>query len=119
MAAKLLARRWNPGEQNWSSVGPKPHRDFIKMIVGYALTCKMPIAAVSDTIVEARCQARRGGRTRITAGNLRSALLNYRIPSDAALQQAFQPTEKRRKLTIQTAGSSFASVLQRPCMRVA
>jgi hypothetical protein len=100
VAAKLLARRWNADEGKWSTAGPKPHRDFIKMIVGYALTCKMPFPAVSDTIVEARYQARKNGRTHVAAGDLRSALLNYRIPSDAALQQAFETPGKRRTLGV-------------------
>src|ERR1700751_4183261 len=100
--------------------GSVPHRDFIKMIVGYALTCKMPIAAVSDTIMEARYQARKNGRSSIASGDLRNALPNYRIPSDAALQQAFQPVEKRRRmLAIQAVGDSVASALQRRCTRVA
>jgi len=95
VAAKLLATRWNTRQERWEANGLVPHCDFIKMIVGYALTCKMPISAVSDTIVEARYQARKNGRIHIAAGDLRSAILNYRIPSDAALQQAFEPPRKR------------------------
>jgi AAA domain len=98
VAAKLLAARWDPDRERWEVNGPAPHRDFIKMIVGYALTCKMQIPAVSDTIAEARYQARKDGRGSITARDLRSALLNYRIPSDAALQQAFEPPARRQTL---------------------
>jgi hypothetical protein len=119
IAAKLLATRWNTAHQRWEMDGSVPHHDFIKMIVGYALTCKMPIAAVSDTIMEARYQARKNMRGYIASEDLRSALLNYRIPSDAALQQAFQPVEKRRMLAMQTVGDSLASTLQRRCTGVA
>jgi hypothetical protein len=119
VAAKLLAMRWNTAQQRWERDGSVPHRDFIKMIVGYALTCKMPIAAVSDAITEARYQARKNGRAYIVSADLRSALFNYRIPCDAALQQAFQPIEKRRMLAVQTVGDSLASALQGRCMRVA
>jgi ABC-type dipeptide/oligopeptide/nickel transport system ATPase component len=101
IAAKLLAMRWNTAKERWEIYDSVPQRDFIKMIVGYALTCKMPIAAVSDTIMEARYQARKNKRGYIASADLQSALLNYRIPSDAALQQAFQPVEKRRMLAIQ------------------
>jgi hypothetical protein len=109
--------RWNTAQQRWEMDGSVPHRDFVKMIVGYALTCKMPVAAVSDTIMEARYQARKNMRGYLASVDLRSALLNYRIPSDAALQQAFQPIEKRRMLAIQTVSDSFPSALQRRCTR--
>ena len=58
VARKMLAMQWNSGEQKWSVAGPKPDPDFIKMVVGYALTCKMRLPAVVDTITEARHQAR-------------------------------------------------------------
>jgi len=51
---------------------------------------------ISDTVEEARYQARKNGRTQIAAGDLRKALLDFRIPSDAALQRAFENPEKRR-----------------------
>jgi hypothetical protein len=60
------------------------------MIVGYSLTCKMRLPAVSDTIQEARYQARKNGRSQIAATDIRTALLDYRIPSDEALQEAFE-----------------------------
>jgi hypothetical protein len=100
VGARLLAVRWNADERRWSAAGAKPPRDFVKMVVGYALTCKMALPAVADTITEARYQARRNGRTSIAAGDLRNALLSYRIPSDAALQQAFEAPGKRRTLSV-------------------
>src|SRR5229473_1487416 len=80
VAAKLLAMRWNSDEQKWSVAGPKPHPDYIKMVVGYALTCKMRLPAVTDTIREARHQARKHGRSVIAARDIRAALLDYQIP---------------------------------------
>jgi AAA domain len=96
VAAQLLAMRWNASEQRWNILGPAPCQSFIRLVVGYALTCKMPLPAVSDTVEEARYQARKNGRTNITAGDLRNALLDFRIPSDAALQRAFEKPDKRR-----------------------
>jgi hypothetical protein len=96
VAARLLAIRWNASEQRWNIAGSTPCRNFIRLVVGYALTCKMPFPAVSDTIEEARYQARKNGRTQIVAVDLRHALLDFRIPSDAALQRAFESPEKRR-----------------------
>jgi len=119
VAAKLLAMRWNSDEQEWSAAGPKPHLDFIKMVVGYALTCKMRLPAVTDTIGEARHQARKHGRSQILATDIRAALLDYQIPSDEALQRAFEPTEKRPQLAIQAISGSFAPILQRRCTRLA
>jgi hypothetical protein len=55
----------------------------------------------------------------IASGDLRSTLFNYRIPSDAALQQAFQPVGKGRMLAIQTVGDSLASAPQGRYTRVA
>ena len=96
VASRLLAMRWNSHEQRWNASGPAPHRDFIKMVVGYALTCKMRLPAVANTIDEARYQARRHGRSQILATDIRTALLDYQIPSDDALQQTFEAVARRR-----------------------
>jgi hypothetical protein len=65
------------------------------MIVGYALTSKMRLPAVTATVEEARYQARKRGRSHIAATDIRDALLDYQIPSDEAMQQAFEPSERR------------------------
>lgn len=96
VAARLLAMRWNASEQQWNLAGSSASRNFVHLVVGYALTCKMSLPAISDTIEEARYQARKNGRTQIAARDLRNALLDFRIPSDAALQRAFEKPEKRR-----------------------
>jgi len=119
VAARLLAMRWNSHDQRWNASGPTPQRDSIKMVVGYALTCKMRLPAVANTVEEARYQARQHGRSQILATDIRAALLDYQIPSDEALQQAFQPVEKRRELTIQTVRGSVALPLQRSSTSVA
>ena len=90
VAVKLLAIRWNVQQEKWNVAGPTPHRDFIKMIVGYALTSKMRLPAVAATVEEARYQARKNGRSYIVATDIRTALLDYQIPSDEALRNAFQ-----------------------------
>src|SRR5713101_8019482 len=119
VAARLLAMRWNSHDQQWNASGPAAHRDFIKMVVGYALTCNMRLPAVANTVEEARHQARRHGRSQILATDIRSALFDYQIPSDEALQQAFHPTEKRREVAALTVGGSFAPILQRRYRSVA
>jgi hypothetical protein len=95
VAAKLLAVKWNRHEQKWNSSAPPAHPDFVRMVVGYALTCKMRLPAVAATIEEARYQARKAGRSHVVATDIRAALLDYQIPSDEALQQAFQPDQPR------------------------
>ena len=82
VAAKLLALRRNLHTQEWDVTGPKPHRDFVKMVVGYALTCKMRLPAVAATVDEARYQAGQHGRSHVVAIDIRTALLDYQIPSD-------------------------------------
>jgi len=90
VAAKLLSMRWNTSQQKWNMTGAAPHPDFVRMVVGYALTCKMRLPAVAGTVEEARYQARKAGRPHIVATDIRTALLEYQIPSDEALQNAFQ-----------------------------
>jgi len=114
VATKLLGMRWNPLEEKWNGIGPVPDCDFVNLVVGYALTCKMRLPAVANTIEEARYQARKHNRSHILATDIRAALLDYQIPCDEALQRAFRPIEKREKLAIQT-GGSFAPFLQRRC----
>ena len=90
------------------------------MIVGYALTCKMQLPAVANTVEEARYQARKHSRSQILATDIRAAILDYQIPSDEALQQAFEPLEKRRTpMTQIISGSSFVTAMQRQGIRVA
>jgi hypothetical protein len=114
VAAKLLAIRWNARQEKWNVAGPRPHRDFIKLIVGYALTCKMRLPALAATVEEARYQARKNGRSYIVATDIRTALLDYQIPSDEALQQAFEPIRERRRLNgHNVAESRLAAGLQR------
>jgi energy-coupling factor transporter ATP-binding protein EcfA2 len=118
VAAKLLALRWDSRSQQWNLSGPAPHPDFVKMVVGYALTSKMRLAAVADTITETRYQARRHGGSQILASDIRAALLDYQIPSDEALQSAFQSDRPsvRPAVTVQ---SSIEPILQHRCNGIA
>jgi hypothetical protein len=120
VAGKMLAMRWNSDEQKWSVAGPKPNPDFVKMVVGYALTCKMRLPAVAATVEEARYQARRAGRSCIAAADLRTALLDYQIPSDEASKQACElPTKQRRAGLRGELGLRPSTDLQPRCNSVA
>jgi hypothetical protein len=122
VAAKLLGMRWNTSQQNWNITGTAPHPDFVRMVVGYALTCKMRLPAVAATVEEARYQARKTGRSYVVATDIRSALLDYQIPSDQALQQAFQPVAKRDEgwaIPTTVPNLNVKSTLQRRCTSVA
>ena len=120
VAAKLLALRWNSEEQEWTTPGATPNPDLIRVVVGYALTCKMRLPTVTATVDEARCQARKAGRTHIVAADIRTALLDYQVPSDGALQQAFEASNRQspNQADVQF-DSGLTSPLRRPCNSVA
>ena len=83
----------------------------VKLIVGYALSARQPMAAVRDAIDEARDTARAAGKRFIDFEDVQGAILEKQIPSDAAMKKAFEfePKAKRR-------GARIASdpVLQAP-----
>jgi hypothetical protein len=118
VAAKLLGIRWNMSQQRWSMTAAAPHPDFVRMVVGYAPTCKMRLPAVAGTIEEARHQARKAGRPHVVATDIRTALLDYQIPSDEALQNAFQSDQPSLRLAA-TVQSGTDPILQRRCNGVA
>src|SRR4030095_3167791 len=76
--------------------------------------------AVANTIEEARYQARRHHRSQDLATDIRTASLDYQIPSDEALQRAFEklPTQRRHATQI-VPGPNFPTALQRQRVRVA
>lgn len=84
------------------------------MVVGYALTCKMRLPAIAATVEEARYQARKAGRSHLVATDIRTALLDYQIPSDEALQSAFQ-TNQPSVRPATTLRSRIDPILQRRC----
>ena len=88
------------------------------MVVGYALTCKMRLPAMAATVEEARYQARKAGRSHLVATDIRTALLDYQIPSDEALQSAFQIDQPSVRSTV-TLRSRIDPILQRRCNGVA
>ena len=88
------------------------------MVVGYALTCKMQLPAIAATIEEARYQARKSSRDCIIATDIRTALLEYQIPSDEALQNAFQPEQSPPRAPLKPATMllrRLESALHRRC----
>ena len=120
VARNLLCKRWDSHAGIWSLPGPEPDREFVKMIVGYALTCRLRLPAVADTIEEARFQARNHRRSQVNAADIHSALFDHKIPSSAAMHQAFQGHETigiLRKPTL--APRSSASRRQRYCNKFA
>lgn len=68
---------------------------MINYVVGYALTCSGFMQAVVDVIDDARLLAEDAGRERITATDLKRAITEIRVPSDAAQKRVFAPAEKR------------------------
>ena len=68
---------------------------MVNYIVGYALTCSGYMQAVVDTIDDARLLAEDAGRQRITVSDLKRAISEIRVPSDAAQKRVFAPAEKR------------------------
>jgi hypothetical protein len=118
VATKLLRMRWNTSEQKWNTTGAPPHPDFVRMVVGYALTCKMRLPAVTATVEEARYQVRKAGRAQVVATDIHTALLDYQIPSDEALQNAFQSDRPSVRPAV-TLPSSINPTLQRRCNGVA
>jgi hypothetical protein len=71
---------------------------LIDTVVRYGLTCKMRLPALADTIEEARYRARQSGRSNVAGVDIQKALLEYRIPTDGALQQAFARRPRREVL---------------------
>ena len=121
VAARLLAMKWNSQDQRWNVSGPEAHPDVIKIVVGYALTCKMRLPAVSNTIEEARYQARKSGRSKVIATDIRTALLDYQIPSDEALEHAFEKLTSRsgNSSLVRNPQSGVGVNLQSRCNRIA
>ena len=79
----------------------------------------MRLPAVAATIEEARYQARKSGRPYIAAADISDAIFGYQIPSNQALQLAFQPDEKQRGVAFPImADSGLAAVVQRLCNRI-
>ena len=68
---------------------------MINYIVYYALTCSGYMQSVVDTIDDARLLAEAAGRERITAADIKRAITEIRVPSDAAQKRVFAPAEER------------------------
>ena len=113
VAKSLLRMRWNPATEKWDLTGPPAPVDFVKMVAGYAMTCKLPLPATVDTIEEARFQARSQRRSYVNAKDIHRGLFGYQIPSNAAMQEAFRVTQPNRAYSV------FKANMQPRCNTVA
>ena len=114
VATRLLRMCWNKRQAEWMTRGPIPPPDFVNLVVGYALTCKMRLPAVADTIEEARYRARLERRPQVAAEDIQAAILDYRIPSNKALQPGLNVhLSQNGHISFHRSGS--ATPLQRPC----
>jgi hypothetical protein len=73
------------------------------------------LPAVANTVEEARYQAQKHGRSNVLATDIRTALLDYQIPSDEALHTAFQSNAPPTR----SLQSRIGPILQRCCNGVA
>jgi hypothetical protein len=72
--------------------GTKP---MVNYVVGYALASGGFMQAVVDAIDDARLLAEDQKRGRISFADLKRAIGEWRVPSDAAQKRVFAPAEKR------------------------
>ena len=96
---QLLPMMWDDSSEGWiSQLRSKPDSDAVKLIVGYALSARQPMSAVRDAVDEARDIARLANRVFVDYDDVKTALLDRQIPSDAAMKKAFElePRGKRR-----------------------
>jgi hypothetical protein len=86
VARKLLADAGDLGE------------NAVEYAVGYALTARGYFQTLTDAIDDARLIAKRDKRDRITFKDLKTAIQDWRAPSDKALQRVFddKPDRPRR-----------------------
>ncbi len=69
----------------------------MKLVVGYGLTSKMRLPAITSLIEESRLEARDHGRAAVIATDVHNAMMQYQIPSDQAMQYAFEDPRLRLK----------------------
>jgi ABC-type dipeptide/oligopeptide/nickel transport system ATPase component len=95
----LLPMLWSESAAAWihATAKPKPDASAVKLIVGYALTSRLPMAAVRDAIDESRDLARKAKRDMVTFEDVRAALYDHQIPSDAAMKTAFEIQPRARR----------------------
>ena len=76
-----------------------------RAVVGYALTSNFPMAAVRDSVNEARDIARLDARDVVCLADVRSAIMERQAPSDAAMKKAFATATPRRSRAATAPGS--------------
>ncbi len=95
-----LSKVWDAEASAWiPDSSAEADRDAVKFVVGYALISRLPLAAVRDSIDEARDAALTRGARRVTFEDLERAREEFQIPSDLAMKKAFSgersPTRRR------------------------
>jgi DNA transposition AAA+ family ATPase len=102
---KRRVKRWallpdHPSEGDFKSVARKllPDADdrAREAAVLYAVTSKRNMSALVDVCDEAKLIAAEAGRSRITLADMRSAISDYRLPSDNAMYRTVEPPRPKR-----------------------
>jgi hypothetical protein len=94
---RLLSCTWDDSLQAWVPTTRACSEVAIEALAGYAHTQSIPLAVASSCIDEARLNARKAGRLVVTQGDIRAALEEGQIPSDATLVRAFRPASAERR----------------------
>ncbi len=101
---KAIPRPESPNTEDLVAVARKQLGDLgegaVDFVVGYALTSRGFFQTITDAIEDAQLIAKRAGRDRITVKDLKTAVYDWRAPSDAALQRVFdsKPESRRRNV---------------------
>jgi len=94
---RLLSCAWDDSRQQWSPTTRACSEVAVEALSGYAHTQSIPLAVAASCIDEARLNARKADRAIVIQGDIRAALEEGQIPSDAALVRAFKPTSSERR----------------------
>jgi hypothetical protein len=101
-----------PTEADFTAVAkrllPEGCTDCVKAIVGYVMTSKRYMQAVVDTVEIARDLAGQEGRKEAVFEDVRRAIFDFRIPSDAAQASPVLDPKRRQRRTA-------AAPLPSPC----
>jgi len=75
-------------------LGLSAHAEYV---AGYALAAHGYFQTITDAVEDAQLIAKRAGRERVTAKDLREAVNEWRMPSDAALIRVFDSKAESRR----------------------
>lgn len=76
---------------------PGQSRSAVELVAGYAMASGGYFQAITDAIEDAKLIARRDGREKLTFADLKTAIMDWRSPSDSALQRVFEEKPKTRR----------------------